>query len=161
MRMVRTALTGAATLLVALHAWVLANQLVAGELADPAVVLRWTLAALIVTALAGMRRRGYGLFGRKSIAVWALAGLLHAPAAAGPGDALQTATLPAAGAVAVQVAAAASATLGLLLYLLAVLGRRSGRRPILAGAVTCEPGAARPHGGAWREAFTPRPPPLA
>lgn len=160
-RIARIALTGVAVLLVGFHGWVLAGQLAGGELAEPGVGLRWALAALVVAALAVTYRRGDGLFGRRTIAIWALAALLHGPAAAGPAETLAGAALPGASVLAVQVAAAASVTLGLLLYLLAILGRRSGHRPALAFSLSRHRGARRPHDDAWRDAFSPRPPPLA
>ena len=80
-RRLPTALGGT---LVLFHAWLLASQILRGELSNPGLVLRWMVAAGLVMALATLRRRGGSiLLGRKTVSIWLLAALLHGPVVAG------------------------------------------------------------------------------
>jgi hypothetical protein len=82
MRMLRTVVTASVALLVLFHAWLFGAQLVDGELADAGLLARWAAAGLLTAALWGLRRRGVPLFrGRRAIAIWLLAAVLHGPAA--------------------------------------------------------------------------------
>ena len=69
------------------HAALFWNQIGEGRLLDPAVAARWSIAALLLLALAALRRAGVPLiWGRRALVVWVLVALLHwtaAPAADG------------------------------------------------------------------------------
>jgi hypothetical protein len=78
--MVRKVLTAAGVLLAGFHVWLFVSQLGDGRLADASVLARWGVAACLGVALWYLRRQGAPLvWGRKAVAVWLLAVLLHAP----------------------------------------------------------------------------------
>ena len=140
------------------HAYLLADQIAEGEIGDPAVALRWLIAAGLVGALVELQRRGATLFGRRAVAAWLLAGLLHGPALARPDSTFTAATLPDVVASAVQVVVAGGC-LGLVL--LAATCRRQATTPLaLAGLLPLErgPRIVRP---ARLDSHSPRPPPRA
>jgi hypothetical protein len=158
--MLRRALSAAATLLVAFHVWLFARDAWTGDLVDLALVARWAAAAGLTWGLVALRRQGASLFrGRKAVAIWVLAALLHGPALAGP---LDVADLPVAPVVAASIAPAAAVTLAGLLVLLALTGARA-QRLTTAAAVQSRTGHARL--GALAPGshlpFAQRPPPLA
>ena len=153
--MLRALVATSVTLLVLFHAWLFGAQLVDGRLADASVLARWAAAGLLTAALWGLRLRGVSLFrGRRAIAIWLLAAVLHGPAAL---DQLNSPQLP------VPDAIAALAELGSLLIatgLLAGALRRRFAQPVPANrpVVTAVPifaaclAASRAH-------LAPRPPP--
>ena len=160
MRVTRTLLGVASALLVAFHGWLLAGQFMDGQLAEPWLVLRWIVAAILLASLAVLRRQGHGVLSRKSVAVWVLAALLHGPAVVGHyGDLVHNAAIPEAVATFV-LQIAATAALGLILLIVVGLvrrrerGARAGGRPFafgfhLAGALAFT----------GPPPFSPRPPP--
>ena len=79
-RMIRASLAVAGAALVGFHGWLFAAQVAAGRLEDPWLVFRWIAAAVLVAALIAVLRNGAPTFGRKSVAIWVLAALLHGPA---------------------------------------------------------------------------------
>src|SRR6188508_2835865 len=81
-RMIRASLALAGAALIGFHGWLFAGQIAAGRFEDPWVVFRWIAAAGLVAALVAVRRDGVSILGRKSIAIWVLAALLHGPAIA-------------------------------------------------------------------------------
>jgi hypothetical protein len=162
MRVNRNLVGVAGALLVSFHGWLLVSQYLDGQLAEPGLILRWIIAAILIASLVGLRRRGYGILSRKSVAVWVLAALLHGPTVVGHyGDALHGVALPESVATVVLQIVAASTTLVLALWLLgALLAERRDRRPRatrvvfglhLAGALA----------GSFPPPFSPRPPPVA
>lgn len=152
----RRTLTVLGALLVLFHAWLLGGQLWDGQLADPGLLLRWSLAAGLLASLVGLRRRGASLMGgRKAVAIWLLAALLHAPAV-GPSG-LDSPALPEAVATVLEFAVA-SVIVGLGLVLLAAIARGPLARPRAAGRLA----AARIPGAGHRRRtlpVAPRPPP--
>jgi hypothetical protein len=154
-RRLATALGGT---LVLFHGWLLGSQAWDGELGEPGLVLRWVIAAGLVTALAGLRRRGDSIvLGRKAISIWLLAALLHGPAVAGAAAAHDSPALPESVTALVQIAAASVAVgLGLALLIALFIGR-------LALAFDALAGVGIPHVRASFSArvlpFAPRPPP--
>ena len=156
--MVRRAFAVVGGLLVMFHVWLLGSQLWEGHLAEPGLVLRWVIAAGLVAALVGLRRRGASLvWGRQTVCIWLLAALLHGPAMADPSG--QTAPALPETVTAVLQIAAASVIAGLGLALLAAL----------AGSVILRPSAGYRPVLVWRRAtsglerssrFAPRPPPV-
>ena len=118
--MVRKLLAAAGALVAGFHVWLFVSQLGNGELVDVSLLARWGVAGLIVAALWYLRRQNMPMFwGRRAVAVWLLAAVLHAPSVS---DRLLTsdAIIPEeVAAVLAQVSA--GATLLLLIVLAAVL----------------------------------------
>lgn len=156
-RRVAVALGG---LLVLFHAWLLGSQLWDGQLAEPGLVLRWLIAAGLVAALAGLHRRGASMFwGRKAVAIWLLAALLHGPSLANSGDQQASPAIPETVTALVQIAAA-SVALGLgLLLVIAFIGRLPARAMAFARLGSTRPVHAFRTGRVV--CFAPRPPPPA
>jgi hypothetical protein len=70
------ALAGAA--LVVFHVALFAVQAGAGRLVEPALAAKWGVSVLLCLALLGLKRSGVPLlWGRRALAVWVLAALLH------------------------------------------------------------------------------------
>jgi hypothetical protein len=158
--MFRKALAVAAVLLAAFHGWLFAGQLWNGQLADLAVLLRWLVAGGLVWGLYGLRRQGAPMFfGRKAVALWLLAALLHGPAVAERVGAPGIPALPEVVATIAKVALGAAALVGLILLTgLAVATRR--KRPVVASRTRSShalQGALSP--GTYF-LFAPRPPPV-
>ena len=155
--MFRQALRITGALLVGFHVWLFARDAFAGGLADLGLLARWMAAGGLGWGLVALRRQGASLFrGRKAVAIWVLAALLHGPALAGP---LEVADLPVAPVVAASLIQAAVALAGALVFL-ALAGVFRRRRMALVrvrarssharmGALT--PGSHLP--------FSQRPPP--
>lgn len=81
--MVRRLLYAVGAALTAFHVWLFAGQVWSGALTDPSLAFRWVLAIGLVAGLLLIRRQGASLvWGRKAIAMWVLAALLHGPALA-------------------------------------------------------------------------------
>jgi len=158
-RMIRASLAVASAALVGFHGWLFAAQVAAGRLDDPWLVFRWIAAASLVAALVAVRRGGAPVFGRKSIAIWVLAALLHGPAIAELQTDFNSFGLPETVATTV-VQMLASAALGTGLWLLAAL-LISRRRPTRVRYATA-PVFVHAGGLAPRQSrhFSPRPPPL-
>lgn len=80
--MVRRALAWAVALLAAFHVWLFAGQVWDGTLlAEPGLLWRWAVSALLVAGLEGLRRRGASLIrGRHALTIWLVAAMLHGPA---------------------------------------------------------------------------------
>jgi hypothetical protein len=159
--MFRRALTAAGAILVLFHVWLLSDQAWAGQLAEPARLLRWLAAFSLLGTLIVLRCRGVSLLrGRKAVVVWLLAVLLHGPSVA---DRIGTTGVPAVSEVAsalAQLAVASAAVVGL--RLLVELGRaRKNRQSRPAGARIAPAGTLI--GVLSPDAFlhiTPRPPPV-
>jgi hypothetical protein len=160
--MFRRLLGASVLLLVLFHAWLFVQQLWAGHLADVALLARWAVAAGLAWALVALGRQGAPLFfGRKAVAIWLLAALLHGPAAARRVDTADLPGLPDVVATMVQVALGAAAVAGLVLLAGLLVARfrpgasrfsaRPRSRHALAGAL----------GANAHLVFAPRPPPPA
>lgn len=155
--MLRRLLSGAGLALGAFHVWLFGRQAMSGALASPEVLLKWIAALGLAAALIALRRSGISLVrGRKAVAVWVLAALLHAPAVGERLEALEIPAIPEAAISLTQTLAAAVALAGVLLLLW--IGRRTTAAPRFARA------SAAPLLSPWlsspaRFAFAPRPPP--
>jgi hypothetical protein len=159
-RMIRATLALAGAALIGFHGWLFAAQAAAGRLEDPWVVVRWIAAAGVLAGLIAVRRRGGSLWGRKSVAIWMLAALLHGPASASQLEIdFNSFALPETVATTV-LQLVSSAALGAGLWLLAALLTRRAHTPRLrftpapAFAIAGSPGTRR------SQRFSPRPPPL-
>jgi hypothetical protein len=154
----RLMLSGAGAALALFHAWIFARQIAQGELADPAVAVRWIVAGGLLFALTALWRGGESLASRRAVAVWALAALLHGPAITGRLGALDRSALPEAITSALQLVAGVA---GLGLALLASRARRR-QPPVLAlSRIGSAPVRRRVCAGPARSSFAPRPPPSA
>lgn len=144
--------------LVLFHAWLLATQVWHGELLDTGVLLRWFAAAGLTAGLVGLYRAGLPVVGgRKAIALWLLAALLHAPATADLNGRIDAPALQEATSELMQAASAvALAGLGLLL-LRALLGRT--RRPASTTTVLAGLSLLTPLSPGFGFARSARPPP--
>jgi hypothetical protein len=159
-RMIRASLALAGAALIGFHGWLFAGQIAAGRFEDPWVVFRWIAAAGVVAALVAVRRSGETILGRKSIAIWVLAALLHGPAIASD---LQTDfnsfALPETVATSV-LQLVSSAALGVSLWLLAGLllaSRRAAQSRYATVPVLVTAGGRAP---VLLRRFAPRPPPI-
>jgi len=154
-----TAVVGGA-MLVAFHGWLFAAQVAAGRLEDPWLILRWTLAAGLVAALAALRRSGASVWSRQGIAVWVLAALLHGPAVATDfSDSFNSLAPPETVAASLLQQLVSVSALAITLWMLAgLLARRDRHARLYAGLV-----AASSRAGVFGEGFSPqyssRPPP--
>jgi hypothetical protein len=130
--MVRKVLTAAGALLAGFHVWLFIGQLGDGRLADVSVLARWGVAAGLGVALWYLRRQNIPLFwGRKAVAVWLLAALLHGPALTDRLAAVDTTASAEAAAVMLQVTAGAAWLTLLVLAAVTVRRRASAAGPWL------------------------------
>jgi hypothetical protein len=159
-RMIRASLALAGAALVGFHGWLFAAQMAAGRLEDPWLVFRWIAAAALIAALVAVRRGGESILGRKSVAIWVLAALLHGPAIASDlNTGFNSLALPETVATTV-LQLLSSAALGVSLWLLA--GLLAPRRRSLSVRFATAPVFVAAGGHATRVSrhFSPRPPPL-
>ena len=156
-RLIRLSLGFAGGALAAFHGWLFAAQAAEGRLEDPWLILRWVASVSLILALAALRRRGESIWGRKGIAIWVLAALLHGPASAGNND-IASIALP-ENVVTSVLQLVSAAAFGLGLWMLARL-LRSRTRTVSFDSVV-EPFVAAAHLAARiAPQFSPRPPPL-
>lgn len=151
--MIRRSITLVGAALAAFHVWLFAGQVLSGAIGDPSLILRWLVAAGLIGGLVYLRSSGESLIGRRAIAIWVLAALLHGPALA---TRLDTPGAPAVPEVIVTL------TVGLSTVLLGGLGVLAARRfrIALASAGPVELlTIARPTARTSYRPFSPRPPP--
>lgn len=140
------------------HGWLFVSQAAAGRLDDPWVVFRWIAAAALVVAMVAVRRRVGSLLGRKSIAIWLLAALLHGPAIADT-DGIRSFAIPETAATSIlQLVSSAGFAIGLWI-LAALLTRRRSTSLRLVSLIPASAIADRFAAG-HALCFSPRPPPL-
>ena len=156
--MFRRILAAAAAALALFHVWLFAGQALQGELADPARLARWLFAGLLLAAIAALYRAGVPLLrGRRAVAVWLLAALLHGPAIGERLEALGTPSIPEAVSALTGLGAVAAGALGILLLLwLARAPRAAAARFPLTAVIRAAFGPLAPDA---HTAFAPRPPP--
>lgn len=158
--MVRKALATAGLLLVLFHGWLFVGQVWTGELADLTLVARWLISGGLVWGLYQLKRQDAPIFfGRKAVALWVLAALLHGPALAeriaAPGDPAIHEIV----ATVAQIVTGAAAVVGLVLFT-GLLSSTRRRTPTVFTAIRSDhaiEGALAP-GTCFR--FAPRPPPV-
>jgi hypothetical protein len=153
--MLRKLVAASVALLVLFHAWLFGAQLVDGQLSDAGLLARWAAAGLLLAALWALRRRGVPLVrGRRAIAIWLLAAVLHGPAAL---DHLNSPQLP------VPDAIVALAELGSILIATGLLAGALRRRFALPAFARRRFAPAAPVFAAClaasRAHLAPRPPP--
>ncbi|HVQ42594.1 MAG TPA: hypothetical protein VMS54_10315 [Vicinamibacterales bacterium] len=123
--MVRKVLTAAGALVAGFHVWLFVSQLGDGRLADVSVLARWGVAAGLGVALWYLRSQNVPLFwGRKAVAIWLLAAVLHGPSLSDRLAAVDTTASAEVAAVMLQVAAG-GAWLTLLVLAAVTLRRRA------------------------------------
>lgn len=151
---------GLSVLLVAFHVWLLTSQAWGGDLADLFLVARWLAAGGLLLGLRGLRLQGASMYwGRKAIALWLLAAMLHGPALA---EHLGATGAPATSdviAILAPVAAATAISAGLFLLLVLVLGSRRSSFPSRSRQIL-EPVFAGARSYHCRLLLAPRPPPI-
>ncbi len=151
----RTAVTGG-TLLALVHAWTLRTQILDGSVAEPAVLARWLVGALLACGLVAVWRAGAGRHVRHIVALCLLVATLHGPAVVDRMQAPQDQALPSA-TLMLEIAASAALSLTALstasrqtwVYPASTVGLRSRR------SAPAKPVAGRAF------AITARPPPRA
>ena len=157
--MIRQSLAVAGVALIAFHGWLFAAQVAAGRLGDPWLVFRWIAAALLAASLVAVRRREGSIFGRKSVAVWVLAALLHGPALADLKTDFNSFALPETVATtAVQLLSASALGAGLWLLAALLMARRRATAIHYATVRVFTPAGGR--SAALSRHFSSRPPPL-
>ena len=139
------------------HGWLFVGQAAAGRLEDPWLIFRWLASAALLVALVALHRGGESVLGRKSIAVWVLAALLHGPAVAATSDITSIALPETVVTSVLQLISSAAFMAGLWLLARLLRSRTSGNRfycfvAAFSGAGRAAPGVA--------PQFSPRPPPL-
>jgi hypothetical protein len=158
---IRASIGVAGAALVGFHAWLFAGQVAAGQLEDPWLIFRWLFASVLLGAFWMVRRGGDSIFGRRGVAIWVLAALLHGPAVAGTVNADSDAlALPEAVATSVlQIVSSTALALGLWL-LASLIGSRRGQlhRRLFSFLPAFSAAGPLAAGVAWQ--FSPRPPPL-
>jgi hypothetical protein len=143
--------------LVLFHIWLFLDRLWQGQLADAAALLRWAAAGGLTAGLLALHRRGVSLVrGRKAIAIWVLAALLHAPAVPGEPRAEHAPALAEMVTTVAQIVGALGVGLGLIL--LAVALRRQ-TTPQLARARAFARRPVRPYVAGHSLHCSSRPPP--
>ena len=156
----RTTAVVAGAMLVAFHGWLFAAQVAAGRLEDPWLVLRWTLAAGLVAALAAIRRNGASVWSQQGIAVWVLAALLHGPAVATDfSDSFRSLALPETVATTVLQQLASVSALAITLWMLSGLLARRDRHARLYAGLVAAPSLAGIFVAGFSPQYSSRPPP--
>jgi hypothetical protein len=109
--------------LIVFHAALLWNQIGDGRVLDPIVAVRWGVGAVLLGALAGLRRAGVPvLWGRRALGVWVLVAVMHVTAVPAPDLGALTGTAPnTTQIVTLPTAAAATWLFAATLFLLGLL----------------------------------------
>jgi hypothetical protein len=154
-RAVRIAAGLGGAALAGFHGWLFAGQISSGRLAEPGVVLRWLIAAALLAGFAQLYRSRASIWGRKGVAIWVLAALLHGPAFADNRSGVLA--LPEAVATVVVQLTATAGSLALGLWVLGWFLGASERR--YRARLVPISSAIRVHIDPRRRPFSPRPPP--
>jgi hypothetical protein len=146
----------AGLILAGFHVWLLGQLTWTGRL-ETAASLRWLLAFGLVAGMFVLHRRGTSLWGRRAIALWVLAAVLHGPSfGAEPPPPAQL--IADTSSIAIQIAGAA---LGVALALTSGRMAQPWRPAIDVAAAAFQlvpgPGLRR---ATFTQGFLPRPPPL-
>jgi hypothetical protein len=156
-RLIRSTLALAGGALAVFHGWLFAAQAAAGRLEDPWLIFRWLAAFALVGALVVVRRRGDSFRGRKSVAIWVMAAVLHGPAVAGKYE-VGDFVLPEGVTTSVlQLVASAACALGVWLLAGLLAARRASALPRYSYLPAFAFGGAL--AARSTPPFSPRPPP--
>ena len=148
-----------ATALAVFHARLLWDRLAAGQMLEPAIVVRWSGALALLVGLGLLRRAGVSLaLDRHSLAVWLLVALLHWNA--GPLPAGNSTTPVDSSAILLVLPSTAAALIGIGVAL-ASLATPRATLPPLACLCTMGPRAAGRLANGWRRGGVSRAPPHA
>src|SRR5262245_299693 len=157
LRLLRMVLWAAVAGLTAFHGWLLASQAASGRLTEPAVAIRWLLAAALVVSLVALRQTRSSLWGRKGVAIWVLAALLHGPAVAANANNPDAVAFPD---VIVAVVVQISTTAGSLAFVIWILGwLLGGDADRLVRRLVPAESTVHHRPDRKRRPFSPRPPP--
>lgn len=154
--MIRRSISLVGAALAVFHVWLFAGQAWSGALADPSLIFRWLVAAGLIGGLVMLRRQGESLiFGRKAVAIWVLAAVLHGPALASRTE-IGTTPIPEVVVALTQTVVGLIGLVGLAFFLAGASLVRpaftaTGRLAIRAHAPALVPSVGL--------AFAPRPPP--
>ncbi len=144
--------------LAAFHVWLFAGQVWSGALTDPGLLFRWLVAAGLIGGLIILKRQGESLvWGRKAVALWVLAALLHGPALATRLDAPGAVPIPEIVVSLTQTVAGLIGLVGLGLFLAGLGARRRPALVALGRPAVCVSLPALHLSAGYR--FSPRPPP--
>lgn len=157
-RLIRLTVALAGGALAAFHGWIFAAQAAAGRLEDPWLIFRWAAAIALVGALITVRRGGDSIWGRKGIAIWVLAAVLHGPAIAGRYEVSDFALPETVATSILQLASSATFVVGLWL-LAGLLAQRRDPLPARYSDLPAFSAAGFLAAGGTPQ-FSPRPPPL-
>jgi hypothetical protein len=162
-RVIRKTLTVAGLGLLAFHGWLFAGQAWDGQLTDIALAVRWLIGGGLVFGLVTLRRQRASMFwGRRAVALWLLAGLLHGPALAERlGGVTHAPALPGVVAVLAPVSAAAVAGATLLLLLALLFGVRRRAVQFSGRCLAQDAAAFYVRSSLSHSLHAPRPPPIA
>ena len=156
-RIIRLALGVLGGALAAFHGWLFVAQAAEGRLEDPWLIFRWVASASLIAVLVALRRNGESVWGKKGIAIWVLAALLHGPSVAVTNDVTAIALPESVATSVLQLVSAAAFAVGL--WILARRLRTRTRRVSFYSPVDAFSAAGHRGGGAALR-FSPRPPPL-
>lgn len=159
--MFRRVLKVAGVTLVLFHVWLLGRQLWDGHLADVGLLGRWLLSGGLLWGLVSLRRQGAHLFlGRRAVAIWLLAAILHGPAVADRADQFGLPPLPDVVTTLSQAALGLAAVVGLVILTGLDARRRRTLSPLAArfARTAVRSGLLSPD---THVHFAPRPPPSA
>lgn len=155
-RFIRLTLGLLGGILAAFHGWLFVAQAAHGRLEDPWLIFRWVASASLIAALAALRRSGESVWGRKGIAIWVLAALLHGPAVAATNDIASIALTESVVTSVLQLVSSSAFAIGLwLLALLRARAIQGSRYSYVAAFAAAGQPSADPS-----PQFSPRPPPL-
>jgi hypothetical protein len=142
------------------HIWLLGQHVVGGQAFEPATMVRWLLAVLVLVGFRALSRRGLPLFlGRRAVGLWLLVVIIHCSAAweGGAAAALDVA-IPESVTALAQLSVTGMVLGAVIAVILAQTARPSALRrsrfgtPVLAAGLPSTSFAFR---------FSPRPPPPA
>lgn len=139
------------------HGWLFVAHAAEGRLEDPWLIFRWVASASLIVALALLRRSGASVWGRKGIAIWVLAALLHGPAVAGTYG-IASIALPESVVTSVLQLVSSSAFAAGLWLLARLLRSRHGTVSFFSSVGAFSTAGQSAAGAAPQ--FSPRPPPL-
>lgn len=158
-RLIRTTVALAAAALALFHGWLFAAQAAAGRLDDPWLIFRWAAAVALVGALIAVRRGGDSIWGRKGVAIWVLAALLHGPAVAGKYEVTDFALPETVATSVLQLLASGAFAIGVWLLAGLLVKRRRASLPARYSYLPAFSSAGFLAAGVAPQ-FAPRPPPL-